>query len=251
MENEIIEKIKEVCTSNKIKYRFEIEPNDNRNILSYLNFMGAINGIYIRSCDAQLNKQIIYECLNDQDKSNLINNINYIRRIVDFMDNKYKSEKKMLSKVNSVVILPGSNILDITIDYAIVNDAIGDGAYIKPHPYTTDEDIVKLKNRYGKKVLDKGYGGCDIIKNAKKIYITGASELSLYAIVLGKVVVDIGNNNARLRGGYCAIFDVLVGLPHYIRPIAIKKILSHKSSGIFFPFDYEEKDIEDFILKNF
>ncbi|MGL4404089.1 MAG: hypothetical protein ACRCTS_10280 [Fusobacteriaceae bacterium] len=247
----MISTVENICNQNKIPYRFEIEPNSDPFTLSHLTFMGALGGIYIRSCDIATNEEIINIALHDNNPNNFISNIKYMKLIVEAMGNKYIQTKKLLNKIDSVVILPGSNILNITVDFDAVTAAVNNGAYVKPHPYTTAEDIFALKKRYGNRVLGKDYSGCDIIKTSKRVYSTGASELAIYSIVLGKTVMDIGNKNSNTRGGYCAIFNELIKLPHYMRPIALKKILSHKMSGIFFPFDYAEKNIENFILENF
>ncbi len=252
MTKEMIDEICEICKINDIPNRFEIEPNHNSSMLTYLNFMGAIGGIYIRTGNATVNKKIILDCLIDSNQENFISSHKYIQKIINSMGNKYEQTSFKPNSIKSIIILPGSNILDITVDYKKLGEAVSEGAFIKPHPYTEENDVERLKELYGdKRVLNKMFGGCDIIKKANVVYATGASELSLYSIALGKVVKNIGNKTASNRGGYCAIFDVLDEIPHYLKPMALNKILSHKYSGIFFPFDYEEKNIENFILKHF
>ncbi|MGL4999971.1 MAG: hypothetical protein ACRC5T_13490 [Cetobacterium sp.] len=242
--------IEEICSQYNIKCMFETEPQEKPKVLSYFDIMSSCQGVYIKSLDAKKNVKILESCIGDSKEN--YTNANYCAYIRERMEDKYNlSFFPSDVELNSVIILPGSNILDIIVDDFKLIRAVSDGAYVKPHPFTSLKDIQYLEQMFGNKVLNKDIGGCEVIKKAKRVYVTGSSELALYSVLLGKVIIDISKDVNYKIGSYQSIYAVVMEYPHYIRPIILEQILSHKNSGIFFPFDIEEKNLENFILDNF
>ncbi|MGL5099974.1 MAG: hypothetical protein ACRC6B_08100 [Fusobacteriaceae bacterium] len=242
--------IEDICSQYNIKCMFETEPQEKPKVLSYFDLMSSCQGVYIKSLDSRKNIKILESCIGDSKEN--YTDLNYCAYVREKMEDKYNLFSFPCDvELDSVIILPGSNILDIIVDDFKLIRAVSDGAYVKPHPFTSAKDIQYLEQMFGNKVLNKDIGGCEVIKKAKKVYTTGSSELALYSILLGKVVIDISKDVEYKIGSYQSIYTILTRYPHYIRPIILEQILSHKNSGIFFPFDIEEKNLENFILDNF
>lgn len=245
----LAEEIISICKEYKIHHYYDMNISNAPSRLVYTDFMNCLGGVYVCSGSDTLNEIMIFKHLTGEKDD--YTNINYTEMIAKSIDDKY-SLYPLLSgiQIEKIVILPGSNILSTIVDDKKLIRAVAEGAYVKPHPFTTQEDLKYLKEIFGSKCLHHMIGGAQLIKNAKQIYVTGSSELFLYAIALGKVVHDISKDQYPPKGGYQALFKVITSFKHYERPIVLNKILSYKHGGIFFPFDVEEKNLEKFILNN-
>ena len=238
-----------ICMKNKIHYYYDMNISNTPSRLVYTDFMNCLGGVYVCSGSDYLNEAMIFKHLTGEKED--YTDFNYTEMISKSIDDKY-SLYPLFSKTQyeKVVILPGSNILSTIVDDKKLIRAVAEGAYVKPHPFTTPADLRYLKQLFGRKCLHHMIGGAQLIKNAKHIYVTGSSELFLYSIALGKIVHDISIDGCPAKGGYQALFKVITSFKHYERPIVLNKILSYKHGGIFFPFDVEQKNLEDFILNN-
>jgi hypothetical protein len=218
--------------------------------LVYTDFMNCLGGVYVCTGSSTKNERLITQALHGKVED--YTNYNYTQAIAKALDDKYNL-RSYLSKqpIQRLVVLPGSNILGDIVDDTKLVQAVSDGAWVKPHPYTNIEDLQYLRTMFGNKVLDPLTSGSALVKQAKHVYTTGSSELFMYSIALGKNVHDISKDKYPAKGGYQALFKVLMKYRPYERPLVLNKILSYKHGGIFFPFDSEEKSLNNYIQSTF
>ncbi len=132
-------------------------------------------------------------------------------------------------------VLPGSNLLEQCVDKVALNKAVEGGAWIKPHPMTARKHRELFKREYGDRLLPPDYSGVAAVKNAKVIYTSGSSELTLMALLLGKHIIEIGCGDP--LGGYMPIWKFLS--VYHDKRMVLNKLMSSVASGIFFPHSTE------------
>lgn len=146
----------------------------------------------------------------------------------------------LCKKCDSVIMLPGSNLYAEAVDEEKIERILStENAVIKPHPITNQEIISKLNRKFGNKVLKPHTSGMDVLVKADKVYTTGASETSLYAVMMGKEIGSIEKDDSIQRGAYRQLFDTLMASDDKYR--TLNNILGSFKSGIFFVWDYQEK----------
>ncbi|MGL5690246.1 MAG: hypothetical protein ACRDD8_05425 [Bacteroidales bacterium] len=242
--------IESIAKSYNLRTFYDMNLENAPERIIYTDFMNCLGGVYVCSGCTFKNEIMINEHLNGGKYD--YTEINYTEKIISALDDKYSLLPHLSKKkIDKIVILPGSNIIQQIVDDKKLIRAVAEGAYVKPHPMTSREDLKYLNELFGSKCIHHMIGGAQLIKNAKEVYVTGSSELFMYAIMLGKVVHDISKNTYIPKGGYQAIFKIVTAHKHYERPIVLNKILSYKHGGIIFPFDEEQKDLENFIYENF
>lgn len=93
------------------------------------------------------------------------------------------SQNPIRGNIDTCVLLPCGEALNMAVDWDIVDYAVSNGALVKPHPETSDEFIRTLISSYGKSVLDKSISAYVLIEKCSKVYVSSFSETSLYAIL--------------------------------------------------------------------
>ncbi|MGL5100825.1 MAG: hypothetical protein ACRC6B_12490, partial [Fusobacteriaceae bacterium] len=108
-------KIESICNQYNIKCMFETEPQEKPNVLSYFDIMSSCQGVYIKSLDTRKNIKILEACIGDSKEN--YTDFNYCAYVREQMEDKYNLFSFPCDvELDSVIILPGSNILDIIVD---------------------------------------------------------------------------------------------------------------------------------------
>ena len=218
----------EKCADRGIKLSYDITYGGHPEDLRYTEFFAGLGGIQITPCSGDI-VRILFD--NEYDTSN---NIDFATLLTKEVYDKYIVYDYDTKPMRGLVILPGSNILTKLVDKEKLNAAVLLGAKVKPHPLTNQGDIDFLVKEYGEDaILPKMYSGYKAMTNSNVLYATGSTELALYGMLLGKRVIDIGNNEP--VGGYSDIYHHVIDAPD--QKTALNFILNNPSSGIVFQKD--------------
>lgn len=153
------------------------------------------------------------------------------------MGDKYIQYEYPCPKYKEVIILPGSNVLEKTVDKELLNAAVDRGAYVKPHPLTNNKHIRLFEKEYGKKVIPRMYSGAIVCRNAEVIYTALGSELGLLAELQGKEVRSIAVEDVN-AGGYLWLHQFLRQTPAQGKYLNF--LLNNPVGGVFFPHSTDE-----------
>lgn len=195
------------------------------------------SSIYMNCCHLPLKEKQVEGALEDEPQED------YCKKVLEQSNSfdKYQLIRKPFGKkVESVIMLPGTNIYFETVNEDLLEQIVYENnAIIKPHPITNNEIMARLKKRFGEdRIVSQMVSGMDILKRADKVYTTGCSETALYAVMLGKDIANI-EKGTFLRGAYRQIFQKL--LDSEDKYDTLNRILNSYKSGIFFYWDYEDK----------
>ncbi len=223
----IVDKCKErgLCLSYDVSYGGF--PNE----LKYSEFFAGLGGISISPCCGPLIRLIM------DDEYDTSNNVDYADYIVGRHD-KYILHSYEIEPIECSVILPGSNAIRDVVDKVKLNGAANLGAKIKPHPLTNEGDLDRL-NEYKELLIPSMYSGFNVMMASRYLFSTGTSELGLYAMLLGKHVIDISTNVP--KGGYFDIFKEAVKANNQKKKL--NWLLNHPGMGIILPHEPEKIDI--------
>jgi hypothetical protein len=154
--------------------------------------------------------------------------------------------------IDVLIILPGSNIINTTVDKQKISDVVerslreGKVVKIKPHPITSSPIIQELKLAFGDDViLNKKISGFSALSVASNVYTLGASEMALYTIMMGKKLFDITHpeyNQRKKPLTYASLFYSILGKNQDDAKVVLNKIFNSAKSGIVFPWeDHQDK----------
>jgi hypothetical protein len=234
----IVSLIEAKCDRHKIQLGHDIVYNDHAHELIYHEIFGKLGAIYLRVADTKRSLRYLSAALAG----------NYralpLRKWVEDLGSdgdKYMSWPTFKT-VASVILLPGSNLYKKHTNKKLIIEALDSGAYIKPHPLLSPSHFDELRDEFGGRVLNPKESGFAHVKNADVVYTTGDSELGLYALLLGKKVKSVANNN--FQGGFGPLFSQVINAPN--PTMALTRILSDPISGVFFPGESLKEDVDRF-----
>jgi len=237
-QSEIVRLIEARCAASNINLGHDIVYNDHPHELVYHEVFGQLGAIYLRVADAKRSLRYLTAALAGNYRSLPISQ--WVEGLgVD--GDKYMSWP-IFKTVARVILLPGSNLYKKHTNKKLIMEALDTGAYIKPHPLLNPVHFDELREEFGNRVLNPKESGFAHVKNADVVYTTGDSELGLYALLLGKKVKTIANNN--FQGGFGPLFSQVINAPDPTQ--ALTRILSDPISGIFFPTESIKEDIDRF-----
>jgi hypothetical protein len=160
---------------------------------------------------------------------------------------KYKLDDAV-SKPNATKIIfpPGSNIVRECLSRDTVSHAMFDdkSIVIKPHPMSLDETLRDFGLAFGyDRVIPPKESGMKYLLNAEEVWVTTATEIGLYAILLGKPIHNATVYAFESRGAYSHFYRFLWKLSIDDRNKTLTQLLNSPYSGFFHPNDpnYEEK----------
>lgn len=151
-----------------------------------------------------------------------------------------------------VVFLPGSNLLknivskELLFRYMFENE----DAVIKPHPLTTNADIKFFILNFGvHRVADRNESGWAYLHYADEVVSTTTSELSVYAAILQKKLINCSNFFEEGSGAFYPV----VNFCHKIHDLkerreTVLKVLSSDLSGFISP---NQSNVTDKVKKYF
>lgn len=207
-----------------IKIQYDITYGGHPHELSYTEFFGSLGGIYVKPC---CGKMIKFMLSHDYDTSNNVDFADYIKERSD----KYIMHHYPIEPMDCSVILSGSNLLRKQIIKKKLNAAADLGAKIKPHPLTSQQDMDLLESEFKDNLVPRMYSGFNVMQASRYIFSSGASELGLYAMLLGKHVIDISNDYP--GGGYFDIFKLAVVAEN--QKEKLNWLLNHPGLGVIMP----------------
>ncbi len=214
-----------------INTAYDLSYNGKPGDLRYTEIFAALGGLYIAPCDlraalAVLDRAIAQRCEAVDYRQVFSQQVQAAGRLDKYLLHAYDC-----SAAERLVLLPGSNLLEQAVDKRLLNQAVSRGAYVKPHPLTSQAHMHRLKNEYGSRVLPRRYSGFKAMAEAKVVYATGTTELALYALLLGKNVKVISTQD--IYGGYGCIFEKVMSTTDPAR--YLNYLLNSERSGIVLP----------------
>lgn len=219
-----------------INPRDYMESYDNEKTLSYMDSMG---GVKVATRNVSFNDNYMEVIVSNS-------SIDYelLEYIKSNLNDKYTLEPYELDSECEIIFLPGGNLYD-TVDFIKVNDLLSRGnTYIKPHPITTDEDVLKLEQWYGKDmILPKCSSGYNMVLNpkCKVAWISRSSELGIIRTLLTDSEVRfIDSTNKISRMTYTSVYRLFNPWDINYNKEIVERILTNPVSGYIF----RECDIE-------
>lgn len=164
----------------------------------------------------------------------------YAERLKDGNFNKYTTEGRSVQNCTAVVVLLGTNALDVVCRKKLefIYREHGTLAVYKPHPLTDfpDTSVEQHMKSFVHKhitVAGKDEDVYSYIKGAEVVYTTHWSETAFHAACLGKRVEPIDKFNEKLHGTYGHINKHIfeTAEPKYV----INKMLNSYRSGLVHP----------------
>lgn len=226
----MIKLIDDISKTYSMHFLFDVVNNKGKSV-SLTEYCSALDGAYIRVLNNELHAQMLEECIKEQ-----LCTVDYSNFLINKTDlNKYKL-RKTYNFYQSVVFLPGSNIIEDVVDFDLVDDAVfTNSAVIKPHPITGPSCINRLKERYGSdKVLHPKENGFDLLMNCENMYVTASTEFAMYGSLLQKNVVGVDSDRF-LSTAYRLIYDIFMKYG-FTKDVA-NYLLNNYKSGIFLTSD--------------
>lgn len=145
--------------------------------------------------------------------------------------------------IDEIIFMPGSNIADIASADMIGRICADEKVMVKPHPLTNEAFARILAKTCGgwNRIIPANLSGMYFLQNAKKVYTTAASEMSISAYILEKEVINVGAYKFESAAAYYPIARVLFNSENPLK--ALINIIDCKWSGLLFPWqeDYIER----------
>lgn len=175
------------------------------------------------------------------------------KKIVSWInsDDKYELDRIVAQDGDfpSIMFLPGTNALDKVVDFYELAKWIylDQECMIKPHPLTAKDQLSFLSKLTTKsRIFPMDMSGADLLKQARRVYTTGMSELGLIAKLLDKEVIDITSFINNADATYAPLYRYL-NYP-YTKDDLVKVLANPEWSGVFFHQDVDlDKKIKAYI----
>ncbi|ADO83806.1 hypothetical protein [Ilyobacter polytropus] len=174
----------EECKRRNIELMYDKEDIESeRELLIFTEFFGGMGGVMIKPQNFTRQMKQYHQAFLDDTPIKID-----FSKLIDSAGDKYFLEE-IEEMPEKVALLCGSNFLGTHTKKELINEAVNQGAMLKPHPVTT-EDVLELLNRTWKgKVYGPMQSGFTLYKKAKEIWTTRFSEFSLFAILEGKSLI--------------------------------------------------------------
>lgn len=234
----LIHKVDQLIVPTKLRALFDVVHDGGGFDVGVTEFCAALGGVYVRPLKYDIAKDMIADIQCEA----YIDYAKIIREATNL--NKYRL-RPVLRTYAEVVFLPGSNLYDSAVDYAVVDKAVANGAVIKPHPITNWSVLAELQTKYGKdKVLNPKSSGYELLLAADTIYVGSTSELFMYAIAHDKKIVST-DKSTKILTSYRHPFEYLQSRNWSVN--ALNDMFNSKNSGIFFEHPDVEKDVKHYL----
>jgi len=164
---------------------------------------------------------------------------------------KYKAKEEFsATDLDTLVVLPGTNILRSLVDRNLLYKLAKEGAYAKIHPITVPEDIEELTRIFDKKIIGNEYGLYNLFNKAENIYTTTASETAIYATMNNKNLYSLEEAGHKFKGAYSPIINFLFWTDNKEdRKQLFNALYNSSISNIFNPKDNYKLRIDNFLNK--
>lgn len=199
-----------------------------------------IGGTTIRPQSAEITARIM-QLASEEHSDNDITDL-----LKSKINNKYELDSipNDVTIPDNVVFFVGHNILDMmskeSIERLIFNDMY---ACVKLHPLTGDDVMEKIASEVGwNRILPGNISGIDVLKRCKTAYVTSATELATYAVLLDKDIKNVSHFYSESSGCYYGINRVLFNAPKEDRKQLLNNMINCKWSGLIFDFMDDKED---------
>jgi hypothetical protein len=154
---------------------------------------------------------------------------------------KYRLIRSLESHpIPAVVFLPGSNLLEHSVDWAFVYRLYKAGAKIKPHPITLNDWLIRIEESFPGAVYSNHVSGHELLQRAETVYCTSASELGLLGKLMKKPVGLIDADHEVVnRHIYRQLYEIVRIQPDPHQ--ALCRLLASPYSGVFWLHDAPSK----------
>jgi len=215
---------------------YDNHEDDLNKTLIYTEIFGGLGGILLRSPRKSIQKHMLMLSLENKNNTNK----DYLDKILEHKD-KYNS-KKQNRESKSVIILPGSNMLENgEVNFLEVLKFISKfpDALVKLHPITNECDVKKMKYIFGDRIVEGEYSAFDIFIKSENVLAHNCSEFSLYSKLFEKNFFDYNNENL-CNGTYRCLNEIAENKEELLH------LINSDLSGIILEENYEER-IEIFL----
>ena len=211
---------------------YDVNCLQGRNFTEY-SYTELVGGMLIKTQSADINTRLIHFCAGQKSSVDVLDQWESI--IADKYDLN-SDLPDLYSDIEDIVFLPGDNLSDL-INRDNLHRLLHENpkAMIKPHPISNDAHMMSLYRDYGaNRIIPAHLSGLKLLKNAKRIFTSSASELGIVATILGKEIYNIGMFRYEAIGTYYMITRVLF-LAEDKRQ-ALANIVNCVWSGCIFPW---------------
>lgn len=217
------------CAELDIKVSYDVTYGNHPEELKYSEFFGGLGGIQVSPCCGSLVRRMYNRGYDESNNFDFANLLDSGEKLLD----KYLLHSYDIDYIKKgIVILCGSNILEEVIDKERLNAAMLLGAKLKLHPMTREEHLIFLNEQYSADhIIPSTYSGYNCMLKSNVVYATGTSELGLYAMLLGKTVIDIGTGVP--KGGYVDQFSRAIDAPN--QKVELNQLLNNPAGGVILP----------------
>ena len=152
---------------------------------SFFTYCDVLGGVLLQAGSAEITARIVQR--NLQDTTTEIGGFN-----LSLVFDKYAlSSEDLTTRIDNLVLLPGSNLLPM-IDQSKLVRLANEGWFIKPHPVTAEPTIREIGRHFGySRLLGNLVSGHLLFWNADRIATTQASEFFILAGLAGKPLIDL------------------------------------------------------------
>lgn len=141
-----------------------------------------------------------------------------------------------------VAFLPGTNLFPSMVSKELLVRAMHryEDMVIKPHPLTDENTIRDVGRLFGyERILEPMASGWAYLAAAEDVYVTTATEMGLYAVLMGKRIHNITHFPAEGRGGFNPFYSLLWDLDTAKAREVLHRALNAPGSGFIHPEDPE------------
>jgi len=233
--------IENECKKRGIELLFDLNDMESkRDALIYTEFFGGMGGVMLRPQNFVRQMKIYTQAHKDPEKRTTD-----FSKLVAAAGDKYELEAQGETR-KKIVLLPGSNMLGTHTDKGLIEAAVNQGAFLKPHPIT-DKRVLGLINEFWPgKVYNSETSGFYLYSNAQEIWTTRYSEFSLFATLEEKKINFIDDDLVDKRGSYKGL-NLFLEINNCRNKKALNNVLNSNKSGIFFKEHNSEADIIEFL----
>lgn len=235
----LFNRVADVCKQYSFKLEYDFNYTNKPSWLSHTEFMNGSAGVLLHPLCFDWTRKMFDYALSQPPEGDYTAD-----RLIAEFDDKYKLQPYYGKYRDTVVILPGTNLIYQLVDRDKLNAVTAGDHVVKPHPLTLKYEYQVLAENYD--VLAANFSAIELVKNCKTLAITGSSEISLYGILLDKNIVDISTQGTD-RGGYHVIFRYLMNIRHDQRIDALVHLINSPYSGIF--LRGQDDQVERYVTK--
>lgn len=194
------------------------------------------NALLITHCDDALRYEMVIHGIDDQSVTPLDPT-----ELLSSQLDKYRLLRESDRRpIPAVIFLPGSNLLEKNVDWHFVYQLYKAGAKIKPHPITSTDWLIRIKESFPGSIFDSGVSGHDLLQRAEAVYCTSASELGLLGKLMKKPVGLIDADDEIVdRHIYRQLYAVIRTQPDPYA--ALCRLLASPYSGLYWLHDDPSK----------